>query len=126
MSFIKYIMIGSGGALGAILRVAMAKILPINLLGMPVYILSINIMGCFIMGAMTELLALHWSASENTRYFLISGLLGGFTTFSAFALDFGLLVEKQLYLSAIIYGSLSFFLSIAGFFSGLKLVRLFG
>jgi CrcB protein len=125
MKWLNYIAIGSGGALGAMLRVFMAKILPNSIHGIPTYIMLVNIIGCFIMGALAELLAMHWSASENMRYFLVSGFLGGFTTFSAFALEFGLLCEKQFYLQAAIYASLTFVLGLASFFFGLKLIRLF-
>lgn len=119
-----YIAIGLGGAVGAIVRVALASFLPTTIMGIPAYIMSINIIGCGIMGIITELMALHWSASDGMRYFLVSGVLGGFTTFSAFALEFGLLFEKHFYLSAVSYAALSFLLSIGAFFSGLKIVRI--
>jgi CrcB protein len=125
MQYAGYIFVGIGGALGAIIRVAIAKLLPDTLLGMPTYILGVNIIGCFVMGLVAELSALHWTVSENMHYFLMSGLLGGFTTFSAFALEFALLYEKKLYFLALTYGLLSFLLSITGFFAGLKLVRFF-
>lgn len=123
MHYAHYIAIGLGGALGAISRVALAAFLPTAIMGIPIYILSINVIGCGIMGFLTELMALRWSASEGMRYFLISGFLGGFTTFSAFALEFGLLYEKQ-FLSSLLYAALSFFLSIGAFFIGLKMIRL--
>ncbi len=121
--YIHYIAIGLGGALGAMVRVAGAKILPTTIMGLPVYVLSINLIGCLILGLVIELMALHWSASGNMRYFLISGFLGGFTTFSAFALEFWLLYEKQRYMAAILYVTLSFFLSIGAFCIGTKIVR---
>ena len=120
-----YVATGLGGAIGAITRITMSKILPTTILGIPCYILFVNILGCLIMGLLTELMALHWSMSDNMKYFLVSGFLGGFTTFSAFALEFGLLFEKHEYKSAIIYATLSFVLSIVFFFTGIKIIRLF-
>lgn len=77
------------------------------------------------MGLLTEGMALYWSASENARYFLISGFLGGFTTFSAFALEFGLLIAKGQHILAFLYAGLSFLLSTGTFFIGQKIVRIF-
>jgi CrcB protein len=120
-----YLLIGLGGAFGAMARVALGKILPTAMFNIPTFILFINIIGCFIMGFVTEILSSHGSISTvNIRYFLVSGLLGGFTTFSAFAFEFALLYEKSEYLLAIIYTALSVSLSLAAFFVGLKITKL--
>jgi CrcB protein len=119
-----YIMVALGGAIGAVLRVALGHALPVTVLGVPFPILLVNILGCLIMGFITEMMALYWSVTDNYRYFLISGLLGGFTTFSAFALEFGLLVDKNQYLAALLYVFLSVALSLTFFFIGVKIVRL--
>lgn len=118
-------MTGLGGALGAIARVALGKAWSITLLGVPCYILFVNILGCFIIGLLSELMSLYWTASDNTRYFLISGFLGGFTTFSSFALEFGLLFEKQEYRAAMLYAISSVVLGIIAFFIGAKIIRFF-
>ena len=122
---ISYLFVGLGGALGAIARVALTKILPGFLFGIPLRIMCVNVLGCFALGALTELLPLSWNASWNMRHFMIQGFLGGFTTFSAFSLEFGLLYEKGLYPSAFIYAALSVILSLFSFFCGLKLIRFF-
>lgn len=119
-----YIATGVGGALGAMLRVGMSKALPLALFGIPINILCINVLGCFFMGLLTEAMGLHWSASDNMHYFLISGLLGGFTTFSAFSLEFGLLCEKHSYSIALLYALLSVGLSLTFFFLGAKLIKI--
>jgi len=121
---LEYLLIGLGGALGAIFRVALSNILPYSAFNIPIYIMLINIIGCFLMGAISELLGLYWSASLNMKYFLISGLLGGFTTFSAFALEFGLLIEKGQYLESAFYILLSVMLSLIAFFVGFKIIKL--
>jgi fluoride exporter len=120
-----YLFVGLGGALGAIARVALSKFLPSFIFNMPAKIILINIMGCFLLGILTEILALYWNASFNMRHLLVQGFLGGFTTFSAFALEFGLLYEKGQHVTAFIYGFLSLILSIVFFFIGLKIIRLF-
>ena len=120
-----YIVIGLGGAAGAIARVAIGRILPAEILGIPFPILFVNILGCFIIDVLTELLALDLSSPNHIKYFLVSGFLGGFTTFSSFALEFELLSERNEYISSIAYVALSFGLSIAFFFAGLKIIRMF-
>lgn len=122
---IHYIFIGFGGALGAMMRVLIGELLPITILGISSSILLVNILGCFAIGFLTEIMTVYWSVSDNMKYFLISGFLGGFTTFSSFVLEFGLLVEKNQYLSAAAYAFLSFLLSAIGFFAAVKIVRLF-
>jgi CrcB protein len=120
-----YIATGLGGATGAIIRVALGRLLPLSIMGFPFYILSVNILGCFAIGVLTELMAFHWAAPDNMRYFLISGVLGGFTTFSAFALEFGLLYEKHQYFLAITYVILSVALTILSYFIGIFIVKFF-
>ncbi len=119
-----YIAIGIGGALGAVLRVGLSSLLPTAAFGIPMPIMIVNVLGCFVMGVLSEVLAFYWSSSDHMRYLLIPGLLGGFTTFSSFALEFGFLMEKDSYLPAIGYVTLSVGLSLLFFFFGLRLVRM--
>jgi CrcB protein len=117
--------IGLGGALGAMARVLMSKVFPVTiLLELPFQILMVNVTGCFLMGVLLELMALYWSPHPALKMFLTSGFLGGFTTFSAFALEFGLLIDKNLHGWAIFYAVMSVFLSLSCFFIGIKLIRL--
>ena len=120
-----YILVALGGAFGAALRLLLSKLLPQALFGIPFPILFVNILGCFTMGISTEIMALYWSPPENIKYFLLPGFLGGFTTFSTFSVEFGLLFEKNELLLAFSYVALSVCLSILFFFVGMKIVRLF-
>lgn len=120
-----YLFVGLGGALGAVARVTLQKILPSFIYGIPLKILCINVIGCFAIGLLSEVMAHYWNPSFNIRHFLIQGFLGGFTTFSAFTLEFGLLYEKGNYFSAFCYALLSVFLTISCFFFGAKIINFF-
>lgn len=115
--------VGLGGACGAIARVAFMRLIPPFVGTLPLKILLVNVLGCLIMGSLTELFALYGNLSINMRHFLIQGLLGGFTTFSAFSLEFGLLFQKGQHATAISYALLSVVLSIVFFFLGLRLIK---
>ena len=92
-------------------------------MGFPWHTLSVNILGCFAMGVLIELMALKLNAGNDVRSFLATGILGGFTTFSAFALDFAFLIERKAYGLAVAYAAGSVILSLAAVFAGLHLVR---
>jgi fluoride exporter len=118
-----YLLVGLGAAFGAMSRFGMAQILPASIYNIPLQILTVNILGCFLMGLLsTALETIH--ISYSLKLLLLTGFLGGFTTFSSFALDFGLLTEKNATGSALIYAFLSVTLSILAFFIGLKIIKL--
>ena len=89
----------------------------------PWHTLFVNISGCFAMGLLLELMALRLNVGNDIRAFLTTGILGGFTTFSAFSLDFAFLVERKSYGLAGAYAAGSVALSLAAVFTGLYLVR---
>ena len=120
------IAIALGGALGAVGRYAMSSqitqwIGP----GFPWGILLVNVAGCFAMGVLAELGALTLNLSPEMRAFLTTGILGGFTTFSAFALDSAVMIERGDWISTAIYVAASVVGSIAALFLGLAVVRVF-
>ena len=90
--------------------------------------LTVNVAGSFIMGALAAWLAFRagegWS--QPLRLFLATGILGGFTTFSAFSLDAVLIWERGEAGLAAAYVAASVLLSIAGLVSGRALVRSIG
>jgi len=119
-----YLLVFVGGGLGAMLRhfvnVTCARCIGIEF---PWGTFIINITGSTVMGLIAGYLAFKGEASQPFRLFLMTGILGGYTTFSAFSLDAGLLYERgELGLAAAyVVGSVA--LSIVGLFGGLALVR---
>jgi CrcB protein len=115
-----------GGAIGSAARYGV-NVWSGRMLGtaFPWHTLTVNVIGCFLMGVIIELAALRLNLGNDVRAFLTTGILGGFTTFSAFSLDFALLVERKDYLAAGVYGAGSVVLSLAAVFAGLHLVRAF-
>lgn len=113
-----------GGALGSAARYGV-NVWSARLLGaeFPWHTFIVNIVGCFAMGALVELLALKLNVGNDARAFLTTGILGGFTTFSAYSLDFALLVERKTYGAAAAYGVGSVAFSLIAVFAGLSLVR---
>jgi fluoride exporter len=123
-SVFNYLLVFVGGGLGASLRhtvnIACARCIGV---AFPWGTLIINITGSIVMGLIAGYLAFKGEASQPWRLFLMTGILGGYTTFSAYSLDAALLYERgELGLSAL-YVLGSVVLSIAGLFGGLALVR---
>ena len=119
-----YLLVFFGGGLGATLRhlinVTCARILGT---AFPWGTFIINITGSTVMGLIAGYLAFKGEASQPWRLFLMTGILGGYTTFSAYSLDAALLYERGELASAALYVVGSVVLSIAGLFAGLALVR---
>lgn len=113
-----------GGALGSMARYGV-NVWSGRVFGteFPWHTLIVNVLGCFIMGALTGLMAQKLNVSQEVRAFLTTGILGGFTTFSAFSLDVALLVERKATAAAGAYVLASVLLSIAAVFAGLHLMR---
>ncbi len=114
----------AGGAIGAAGRY-LASIVVTRMVGhgFPWGTLSVNILGSLLMGILIEAIALRFSVSNELRTFLATGILGGFTTFSAFSLDFAVLVERKAMTHAAFYLGASVVLSILALFAGLSLAR---
>ncbi len=91
--------------------------------GFPWGTLTVNVVGSFLLGLLVEYLAQRWPATQEIRGFLVVGVLGGFTTFSAFSLDAVLLLERGSLIPAFAYIGGNVLLSIGGMFAGLLLFR---
>jgi CrcB protein len=121
------ILVAVGGAIGASLR-HLVNLGSLRLVGAsyPWGTMAINIAGSFAMGAFIELLARRFEASNELKLFIATGILGGFTTFSAFSLDFAALWERGAALPALVYAIASVVGSILALFLGLWLARTVG
>jgi len=119
-----YLLVFFGGGLGATLRhlVNLTCARAIGT-GFPWGTFIINISGSTVMGLIAGYLAFKGGASQHWRLFLMTGILGGYTTFSAFSLDTALLYERGELGLAAAYVLGSVVLSIAGLFAGLALMR---
>lgn len=113
-----------GGAIGASLRYGV-NVSSLKLFGadFPWGTLFVNVVGSFIMGALIAAMALAWNTTQEMRIFLTTGVLGGFTTFSAFSLDFAALWERKQHGLAIAYAGGSVMMSLLAVFAGLWLAR---
>lgn len=120
-----YLCVGLGGAIGAICRLFLTRILPPHLCGLPLPVLFINSLGGFFMGMLVSWMASRGSVSPSLRFFFGPGFLGGFTTFSAFTADLSLLLHNQNYLTALVSGALNVLLSLLAFWGGSKLLCVF-
>jgi CrcB protein len=119
-----YLLVFVGGGLGSTLR-HIVNVLVGRSLGtaFPYHTFIINITGSAVMGLIAGYLAFKGDASQPWRLFLMTGVLGGYTTFSAFSLDAVLLYERGEIGLALLYVVGSVVLSIAGLFAGLALMR---
>jgi len=91
--------------------------------GFPFGTLAVNIMGSLIMGLLAGYFAFRGDASQHWRLFMTTGILGGFTTFSAFSLDTAVLWERGEIAMAWPYAGASVAVSIAALIAGLLVVR---
>jgi CrcB protein len=119
------LLVAAGGALGAVCR----YLLGVRLFkafgpGFPYGTFAANLIGGLLMGVLVGVLALRGGADqERWRVLLGVGVLGGFTTFSSFSLEVGLMIERRTYGLAAAYSLASVVLSVSALFVGLLLMR---
>jgi fluoride exporter len=121
-----FLIVFLGGGIGAALRHGV-NLMSARLLGTGFNYATLfeNVSGSLVMGLLVGYFAFAGGASQHWRLFLTTGILGGYTTFSAFSLDSVLLYERGELGLAALYVLLSVGLSIAGLFAGLALMRHF-
>jgi CrcB protein len=114
-----------GGALGSSLRYLVNRAgLSLFGPGFPWWTLFVNVTGSLAMGLLAAWLMGRASAAPDLRVFLATGILGGYTTFSAFSLDVADLVARREMVAAMLYAGGSVTLSLAAVFVGLALGRM--
>jgi fluoride exporter len=119
-----YLIVFLGGGLGAALRHGV-NLAALRLFGpnFPFGTLTVNVTGSIAMGLIAGYFAFKGDASQHWRLFLTTGILGGYTTFSAFSLEVALLWERHAVWPAVGYVLASVLLSVGGLFAGLLLYR---
>src|SRR6195256_6388885 len=119
-----YLLVFVGGgvcaSLGPFINVTLARCMGT---GFPWGTFIINVTGSTVMGLIAGYLAFKGEASQPWRLFMMTGILGGYTAFSAFSLDAALLYERGEIGLALFYVLGSVVFSILGLFAGLALVR---
>ena len=117
-----FLIVAAGGALGAVARYGIGRLLPAT--GWPWATLTVNVVGGLLMGLLTGWLAFRGGVnSEGPRLFAAVGVLGGFTTFSAFSLETALMIERRQLAMAGGYVAASVALSVLALFLGLMVAR---
>lgn len=119
-----YLMVFIGGGIGAALRhgvnLGTARLFGTSF---PYGTLTVNIVGCLVMGLLSGYFAFKGDVGQHWRLFMTTGILGGFTTFSAFSLDVALLYERGEIGLAATYILASVVVSLVAVFAGLALMR---
>ena len=120
-----------GGAIGSVLRYQVGRGMthwlgPNAITAFPWATLTVNIAGSLAMGLLAGFLARHGQGGEQWRLFLGVGLLGGFTTFSAFSLELMLLIERHQAGQAFLYGAVSVLAGLSAMYLGLIVMRIAG
>jgi CrcB protein len=119
-----FLIVFLGGGFGAAARYGVNLAVALTMGGeTPLGTLAINALGSFLMGVIAGHFAFQGAASQRWRLFLTTGVLGGFTTFSAFSLEAVLLYERgdAAFASLYVLGSVG--LAVGGLVAGLSLVR---
>lgn len=120
------LVVALGGALGSVVRYKFGGFIlqHTQTWSFPLSTLGVNVLGCFVVGVLGALVEHHDLFSPSTRLLLFTGLLGGFTTFSAFGFESVFLLRRGLIQVSTLYVLLSVICGISAVFGGMKLVDL--
>ncbi len=123
MAFLEYAIVGLGGAIGAMGRYGIQHI-GIFDENKYCYTAGANITGCIAIGILWALLH-YWNADKNWSLFLLTGVLGGYTTYSAFSLDTMLLLQNGMIWRALAYVAITLVCGLGGCALGLLVTERF-
>ncbi|MBK4214922.1 fluoride efflux transporter CrcB [Paracoccus caeni] len=116
-----FLQVAIGGAVGSVARYGVYRLMPAGWSGFPVATLIVNVTGSFVMGLLAALLA--HRGGQHLAPLLLTGVLGGYTTFSAFSLDALSLWERGQMVGASAYILVSVVLSLAAVLVGMAVGR---
>jgi CrcB protein len=88
---VNWLWVAAGGALGSMARYGVSRVWPTTPAGFPVPTITVNLLGSFAIGLLYIWITSRPGGAESARLFWMTGVLGGFTTYSAFALESTLL-----------------------------------
>tara|TARA_A100001011_G_scaffold203422_1_gene211768 strand:- start:614 stop:982 length:369 start_codon:yes stop_codon:yes gene_type:complete len=118
------VLVATGGALGAILRYLLTNISKSIFVSSVYGTISVNILGSFLIGYFITSNVGNNLSENFVKFFLIIGLLGSFTTFSAFSYDVVELINSKKYISSFIYVFISIFICVISAYLGTLLNKL--
>ena len=120
-----YLLIALGGAFGSVLRVWLSSTVQYRLhWGFPIGTMSVNILGSLLAGFCYAIFYQRFAGNEFLRAFIIFGILGGFTTFSAFSLETVNLIHSGFWLKALLNIIVSVLTCVVAAAAGLQIGRL--
>ena len=111
------LLVAAGGAIGAVARYGSVQLIS-KYSAFPIGTMLVNIVGSFLIGVLMAKLQ-----SEPAKLLLVTGVLGGFTTFSAFSWDILQLLQKQQFAAAAIYVLGSVLLSLVAVYLGYSIIK---
>lgn len=119
-----YFWVAIGGAIGASLRYAVMNVcITLRLISFPFATLTVNILGSFLIGLLSFYFLYRFTDNSTLRLFFIVGILGAFTTFSAFSLDTINLFMQHRYVAAISYILASVILCLLAALAGMLIIN---
>jgi CrcB protein len=121
---LNYLLVFIGGGIGSVFRYGASRA-SLILIGpnFPAGTVFVNIVGSTLMGILASWFALRGGGDQTMRLFLTTGILGGFTTFSAFSLDTAFLWQRGEVVTTMLYVLGSVVFSLAGLFIGMAATR---